>query len=376
MVLKIMKTIRILGGGLSGLTAAINLKRAGVDVEVHERKRFCGKHTNDFQFLENWIFEDDALATLQNLNIKTDFYIKPWYSLEFISPSLNKCLKRSSRPLMYLLKRGPMEDTFDHALQKQAIDAGIPIIFRSKLDADDADFIANGAKEPDYIVTGITFPFDHPDKAITLFDDRLSLGMYSYFIVDDNLGEIASINPADRKDHKARFDLTVKRFEEILNFKVSTITYRFAAPASLSFFKNAKINNQCFIGEAAGFQDCLAGFGMMYALKSGYHAAQSIIRKEDYNRLWQADMLKPMAVSRTNRFLFKRLSNDGYEKLVKMLDSQNSAIVKLLGGDDLQHILRKIYNHSLSYFLRPLVFWKRLTPIYKFILSLVGGGRC
>jgi flavin-dependent dehydrogenase len=371
-----MKPIRILGGGLSGLTAAINLNLAGVDVEVHERKRYCGKHTNDFQFLENWTFEDDALAIMQNLNIQTDFYIKPWYSLEFISPSLNKCLKRSSQPLMYLLKRGPLEDAIDHALQKQVTDAGIPIIFRSKLNADDADIIATGIKEPNFIVTGITFPFDHPDKAITLFDDRLSLGMYSYFIVNDNIGEIAIINPADSKEHKARFDLAVKRFEEILNFKVSTITYRFAAPGSLYFLKNARINNQCFIGEAAGFQDCLAGFGMMYALKSGYHAAQSIIRNEDYNRLWQADMLKPMAVSRTNRFLFARLSNDGYEKLVKMLDSQNPALVKLLGGDDLQLILKKIYNHSLSYFMRLLVFWKRLTPIYKFILSLAGGGRC
>ena len=371
-----MKAIRILGGGLSGLTAAINLKRAGVDVEVHERKRFCGKHTNDFQFLENWTFEDDALAILQNLNIQTDFYIKPWYSLEFISPSLNKCLKRSSQPLMYLLKRGPREGTIDHALQKQATDAGIPIIFRSKLNADDADIIATGIKEPNFMVTGITFPFDHPDKAIALFDDRLSLGMYSYFIVNDSIGEIASINPADSKKHKARFDLAVKRFEEILNFKVATITYRFAAPGSLYFLKNARINNQCFIGEAAGFQDCLAGFGMMYALKSGYHAAQSIIKNEDYDRLWQADMLKPMAVSRTNRFLFERLSNDGYEKLVKMLDSQNSAIVKLLGGDDLQHILKKIYNHSLSYFLRPVVFWRKLASVYKLILSLVGGGRC
>lgn len=371
-----MKTIRILGGGLSGLTAAINLKRAGVDVEVHERKRFCGKHTNDFQFLENWTFEDDTLAILQNLNIQTDFYIKPWHSLELISPSLRKCLKRSSQPLMYLVKRGPMEDSIDHTLQKQALDANIPLVFKSKLNADDADIIATGIKEPTFIVTGITFPYDHPDKAITLFDDRLSLRIYSYFVANDNIGQIASINPADRKDHKARFDLAVKRFEEILNFKVTTISHRFAAPGSLYFLNNAKIDGRYLIGEAAGFQDCLGGFGMMYALKSGYYAAQSIIKGDDYDRLWKADMLKPMEVSRTNRYLFERLSNDGYEKLVRMLDSRNSAIVKLLGGDDLQHILKKLYNHSLSNFLWPLVFWKRLTPIYKFMLSLAGGGRC
>ena len=371
-----MKSIKILGGGISGLTAAINLKRAGIDVEVYERKKFCGKHTHDFQFLENWTFDKDALAILQDLNIQTDFYLKPWYSMEFISPSLNKCLKRSLRPLMYLVKRGPMADSIDHALQEQAADAGIPIIFRSKLNADEADIIATGIKQPNFIVTGVTFPFDHPDKVISLFDDRLSLGIYSYCIVNDNIGEIASINPADSKEHKTRFDLTVKRFEEILNFKVATITYRFAAPGSLHFLKKARINNQCFIGEAAGFQDCLAGFGMMYAFKSGYHAAQSIIRNADYDRLWQADMLKPMKVSLTNRYLFEKLSNDGYDKLVKVLDSQNSAILKFLGGDDLQYILKKLYNHSLSYLLRPLVFWKRLTPLYRFLLSLAGGGRC
>jgi flavin-dependent dehydrogenase len=318
-IFETMKTVKILGGGIGGLAAAVNLKRAGINVEVNERKRFCGKTTRDFQFLENWTFEKDALAILQDLNIRKDFYVKPWHSLELISPSLKRCLKSSSRPFMYLVKRGPMEDSIDYALQKQATEAGIPIIFKSKLSADEADIIATGIKEPTYIVTGIIFPCDYPDKAIVLFDDRLSLGMYSYFVVNDNIGEIASINPAGSKEHKVRMDHTVKRFEEIMNFKVKSVSYRFAAPGSLHFLNSARINKQCFVGEAAGFQDCFAGFGMMYAFKSGYHAAQSIIRNDDYDRLWQADILKPMAVSRTNRFLFEKLSNDGYDKLVKIL---------------------------------------------------------
>ena len=333
------------------MTAAINLKRAGVDVEVHERKRFCGKHSNDFQFLENWTFEDDALAILQNLNIDTDFYIKPWYSLELISPSLKRCLKRSSQPLMYLVKRGPMEDSIDHALQKQATNANIPIIFRSKLNADDADIVATGISKPTFIVTGITFPFDHPDKAIALFDDNLSLKIYSYFIVNDNIGEIASINPADRKDHKTRFNLAVKRFEEILNFKVTTITYRFGAPGNLYFLKQAKINNQYLVGEAAAFQDCLAGFGMMYAFKSGYFAARSIIENCDYDRLWQEDFIKPMEISVRNRQIFQKPSNRGYHTLVDVLNSENKAIRKLLSGNELRLILKKVYNYSIP---RPL----------------------
>ncbi len=371
-----MKTIRIIGGGLSGLTAAINLKRAGIDVEVHERKKFCGKHTHDFQFFENWTFEKDALAILQDLNIQTGFYIKPWYSLEFISPSLKKCLKRSSQPLMYLVKRGPMEDSIDYALQKQAITAGIPIHFNSKLKTEEADIIATGIKEPTVIIMGITFPFDHSDKALTLFDDDLSFKFYSYFIVNDKVGEITSINPTARKDHTARLDLTVKRFEELLNFKINTVIHRFTGAASLFFLNNAKINNQYLIGEASGFQDCLTGFGMMYAFKSGYYAVRSIIENNDFDRLWQAEMLKPLKASRANRFLFEKLSNDGYEKLVDMLGSQNAVIAKLLGGDDFQLVLKKLYNHSLSYLLRPLLFWKRLAALYRFLLSLAGRSRC
>ena len=367
-----MRTIKILGAGIAGLTAAINLKKAGVDVEVHERKSYCGKSTCDFQLLENWIFEEDALEVLQNLSIKTNFYAKSLHSLELTSPSLKTCLKKSSQPLMYLVKRGPMEDALDYALQKQAESINIPVIYKSKLTANDVNIIAIGRHNPNYVANGITFSFDHPDRVIALFDDRLSFKMYAYFIVDDHVGQIVSINPAQRKDHISRFNLTVKRFEEILNQRIGPINHRFAGAGSLHVLNRANISGRYLIGEAAGFQDCLAGFGMMYAFKSGYHAAQSIINDEDYERRWQSDLLKTMRISQANRLLFEKLSNNGYEKLVKMLNSRNPAMIKLLGGEDLQYILKKLYNHSLSYLLRPVLYWRFLVPLYRFLLTTVG----
>ena len=367
-----MQTVKILGGGIAGLTAAINLKQAGIEVEVHERKKFCGKSSRDFQFIENWAFEANPIDTLKDLNIQTDFHMKPVYSMEYFSPSLKKCVKQSAQPVMYLIKRGPEEGSLDHALQKQATDAGIPIIFKSKLKADDADIIATAKKEPSFIGTGVTFPIDHPDKVIVLFDDRFSLKMYTYFTVNDQVGQLVVLNPPQIKDHKARLDLSIKRFEEILNVKIATISHRFAATGSFYFLKNAIVDGRYYVGEAAGFQDCLSGFGMMYAFKSGYHAAQSIIYNDDYNRRWQADMLKPMEISIGNRFVFEKLSNDGYEKYVDLLNNPNPVIVKLLGGADLQSLLKKLYNYPFSYLLRPIFFWKKLAPIYSFLLSLPG----
>ncbi len=370
-----MTGVTILGGGIAGLTAAINLKYAGLDVVVHERKHFCGKHTRDFQFLENWTSEQDALATLRRLNIRTDFYAKPCQVLELLSPTLKRCIKSSSRPFMYLVKRGPVEGSIDRALQKQAADAGIPIVFNSKFDREKVDIIATGKQAPTFIAAGVTFHFDHPDKILVLFDDSLSRSIYSYFVVNDHIGLIVSINPVGDIGHRVRFDRTVKRFEQIVGFKLAGETHRFAAPASLYYSNRAKIDHQYYIGEAAGFQDCLAGFGMMYAAKSGFLAAASIAGDDDYDRRWRAELLKPMKVSRINRVLFERLSNNGYEKLVKLLNSRNSAVLKLLGGDDLRDILHKVYNHSLPSFFWPLIFCKPLTPIYKTIFRLTGGGR-
>jgi flavin-dependent dehydrogenase len=63
-----MKTVKILGGGIAGLTAAITLRKAGFEPEVHELKGFCGK---DFQFLENWTFDKDPIEYLRSIGIKT-----------------------------------------------------------------------------------------------------------------------------------------------------------------------------------------------------------------------------------------------------------------------------------------------------------------
>ena len=349
-----MKTIRILGGGISGLTAAISLSKAGIDVEVHERKSYCGKHTNDFQFLENWTFDEDVLDNLQAMNIKIEFYCKPWIGQTILSPSLKEYVGISSKPLMYLIKRGRSQDSIDQALAKQASVNDVKIIYGSNLNSSDADVVAAGPKTPSFVAMGIKFPFEHPDKSIVLLDDTLSYKFYSYFIVNDQVGEVVCVNPTGMKEHKRRLDDTVDRFEGILKAKIGSRAESFSAGVNFNFLENSH-NNQYCIGEAAGFQDCLAGFGMLYAFKSGYLAAKSILEDCDYNRQWKEVLLKPLQISAVNRNLYEKLSNAGYEKLIDLLNNTNPVIQKLIGGKDLRHILKRIYNHSLSNLLRFLL---------------------
>ena len=219
----------------------------------------------------------------------------------------------------------------------------------------DADVVASGIKTPSFVAMGVKFPFNHPDKSIVLLDDTLSYKMYSYFIVNDQVGEIVCVNPVDLRDHRRSLDDTVDRFEGILKAKISPLAETFSATCNFYFLKKAMINKQYYIGEAAGFQDCLAGFGMRYAFKSGYLAAKSIMEEGDYDRLWKKDLLNPMGISIANRKIYEKLSNAGYDKLIDLLNSSNPVIRKLLGGKDFRQILKKIYNHSLSFLLRYLL---------------------
>jgi len=352
-----MNCVKILGGGIAGLTAAINLKRAGVDVEVHERKSYCGRHTSDFQFLENWTFKDDALDILRNMNIQTDFYVKPRHTQETISPSGKMYFGTSKKPITYLVKRGRSKDSIDRSIESQCLQLDIKLLFNSKLKAQEADIIATGIKKPNFIATGVMFPCEHEYRSVLIFDDCLSKEFYSYFVVNDNVGEITCVNPVNQKDHVVRLEHTVKRCEETFAIKIENIIERFSAPLSFEPLNRVRINNQYFVGEAAGFQDCFMGFGMLYAFKSGYLAAKSIIDNLDYNQLINREILKPIQISCANRVLWEKLSNRGYERLINLLNSRNPIVKSFLGGDDLRLILKKLYNRSLSYFLRPLLFW-------------------
>ena len=321
-----MKRIRILGGGIAGLTAAINLKKAGVVVEVHERKGYCGKHTNDFQFLENWTFIDDALDHLNQMHIQTDFYVKPRYTQEAVSPSGKMYVGTSKRPVTYLIKRGQAKDSIDRSLESQCQQLGIKLFFNSKLKAREADIVATGIKKPNYIATGVLFPCENEFKSVLIFDESLSKEFYSYFVINDNVGEITCVNPVNHKDHIARLEKTIKRCENLFAVKIGNIIERFSAPLSFEPLSQVHINDQYFVGEAAGFQDCFMGFGMLYAFKSGYLAAKSIIDDLDYNQLIDREIVKPIQVSRANRVLWEKLTNKGYERLINMLNSRNPIV--------------------------------------------------
>jgi flavin-dependent dehydrogenase len=102
-----------------------------------------------------------------------------------------------------------------------------------------------------------------------------------------------------------------------------------------------------YVGEAAGFQDCLFGFGMRYALLSGALAARAIAEAEDYDHLWQSAFGHQLSVGTRNRRLYSRFGNPGYEAMLRILASRNPVVVKLRQGRDARELLAHVYNRQI-----------------------------
>ena len=116
--------VHIIGAGPASLVAAINLANAGIGVEIHEQKSDVGVRFNgDFQGIENWSTDIDALEFLSSIGVSINFLCEPYSIGNFYGPSLRKHVIKTSRPLFYLIRRGTKEYSLDQGLKQQAIDS-------------------------------------------------------------------------------------------------------------------------------------------------------------------------------------------------------------------------------------------------------------
>jgi len=82
------KEIKIIGAGLSGLTAGINLAQAGYRVKIFEKNDRVGKRFHgDYQGIENWMYDQDALEHVQGLGIRLNFSYHPIRNVKIIDPA-------------------------------------------------------------------------------------------------------------------------------------------------------------------------------------------------------------------------------------------------------------------------------------------------
>jgi flavin-dependent dehydrogenase len=318
------EVIDIVGAGPAGLAAAIVLRREGIAVRVSEKSPEVGHRLKgDFQGLENWSCERDILETLKDIGIELSFPCVPYYGGTVYAPEMEPVEVKSERPIFYLVRRGSMTGTLDAGLKEQALALGAEIRFNRRLEgAQGRTIVGTGPRGVDILALGITFETSLPDRAAVAFDNRIAPKGYAYLLVNRGRGTMATVLYREFRRAEEFFARTLRSFEEKIQLDVRN-PRKFASFGNF-FLRDTQVGDgRLYVGESAGFQDCLWGFGMRYAIISGYLAARSIIDGTHYDALWKRELKPMLETSLVNRYLFERFGHRGYRFLARRFAEGN-----------------------------------------------------
>ncbi len=342
--------IEIAGAGPAGLAAAIKLAQAGRQVCVHEANKQVGhrfgSHYQDFQGLENWTTEHDVLLEFEQQGLTTDFTYMPCNKGMAFDYKDRPYKIESDETLFYMVERGPGPNTLDTALLNQARSLGVTIHFNSRLRQIAGEGImAAGPKAADAISAGYHFTSDMEDGYWVICDDDLAPKGYSYLLIMNGKGTVKSCMFADFKRDKLYADRTVTAFERLVGLQMEKPRFH-GGIGNFYIPDTAYAQQHPIIGEQAGFQDTLWGFGMRLVISSGLLAAQSLLTHENYDLLWQTQLKPQMNASVVNRCLFALMGNRGYSIFLKRQSQRN-----------IRQALRQQYQFSM--FKRLLHPWAK-----------------
>ncbi|WP_220682145.1 NAD(P)/FAD-dependent oxidoreductase [Methanofollis formosanus] len=315
-----MDMIRILGAGPAGLSSAIALAKAGFDVEVYERRRDVGmRFRGDLQGLENWSDATDVIERLGEIGIRPTFEHRPYPRLS-VSDGREVLSFACQKPAFYLVRRGNEPGSLDHALKEQALDAGAEIRFNESIPVEKADIVATGPDRRGVhaVAKGYTFSTSMDDLAYGLINTTASRNGYAYLLVMNGRGCLCTMLTRCFDEAGACLAEAEQAFSELVDLEVREPkpcggVGRFVLPPHF------QVQRRRYAGEAAGLQDPFWGFGILYAVRSGRLAAESIIKDFDYGHAAEeafGDMLKAGVV---NRYLWDRYGLENYAGIYRRL---------------------------------------------------------
>lgn len=325
--------IHIVGAGPAGLVAAINLARNGYPVTIYEMKDDVGKRFNgDYQGIENWSSDIDARQFLNQLGLANNFRFEPCKKGDFFNPNGEQYHFQMSRPLFYLVERGCRDGSLDQGLKKQALQAGVEFEWEHSIhQAPPGKVIAStGPQTADAIARGIVFNTSHQDYYAAFLDDEVAPQGYAYLVVNNGRATFATCMFSKFSDAHSLYKAALYQMREHVDIDINEPRY---FGGYVNFFLNqplVKADRIYYVGETAGFQDALFGFGMRYAMHSGYLAAKSIMEGLSYKALCEKYIIPKVKVSLVNRWLFTRLENLGYTMMLDRLKAKDDIIPSLI----------------------------------------------
>ncbi|NYT19381.1 MAG: NAD(P)-binding protein [Methanosarcinales archaeon] len=345
-----MRKIRIAGAGPSGLTAAINLAKAGYEVDVFEKAPDVGKHLKGgLQGLENWSDKKDISDELREMNLEINFDLDPFYNFTVSNGRKDWDFEADpDTPAFYIVKRGSVPGSLDYGLKEQAIQNGVNICFQETVPLEEVDIIATGpVKNETFIVAkGISFDTSMEDMAIAFVDDNAAYLGYSYLLVTKGSGCMCTV----LCDHFNNVGNCLENTKRIFSGMVD-LDIRNPRPdggiGSFSLDCHFESNDQLYVGEAAGLQDMVWGFGMRSAMRSGYLAAWSIIYGEDYDRSATEHFQNKLKASLVNRYIWERFGVRNYSMIFDALKGTRNPPKYMQSFHNFNQIQRLAYPFAI-----------------------------
>ncbi len=300
------------------MASALALARDGRPVEIFERREDVGgRFHGDFQGLENWTTQEDVLDVLAGMGLQINFQCTPFSELVLYDPQGREALCRADKPLFYLVRRGNQVGMLDHGLKKQLQEQGVPIHFRRTIELRRGGIMAAGPRRGDIIALGYVFETDMADGIFAAVSNKLAPHGYAYLLIQGGRGTLATCMFSGFGRRRECLERCVRFFEERAGLRMVN-AHRFGGLGAASVPDRACRNGVIYVGEAAGFQDALFGFGIRYALMSGHMAAMALLRgePEGYEYLWREKLGGFFRTGAVNRWLFEKGGHPGYHYLV------------------------------------------------------------
>lgn len=322
--------VKILGAGISGLSAAITLARKGLKVEVFEKSLHAGgRFIRDFQGLRN--FGNLGIDSLKEFE-KFGIFLKPYKKLMRIirySQSHSFEVFSNNRPIYYSVLRGRDENSMDSQLETMAINESVNISYDTKLNIDEVDIVATGPSRADSLSYGEIYEDTNiDDTGYAFLDKKYSPNGYLYVLPGEKKGEAEVVNTSfdsglNMQTLKLLYNKAIKKnyaLKDLLDG--ATRKYVRGGIGRCSLLDEPFQNNRYYVGEAAGLQDVTAGFGIRYAVISGYLAAQSILTDKNYNQLLSKTFKSQLEFERKRSENFKRLTNREMDKMFQIINKK------------------------------------------------------
>jgi digeranylgeranylglycerophospholipid reductase len=322
--------IAIVGAGIAGLSCAHELIKNGIIPTIFDNKDYIGQDINYGLCTLN-LYEMLSRNPMDYFNKTHNLHINPINSLNeiiMISPNKETVIKGN---LGYIFFKGEQKYSIENQL---SYNLNVPINFKSFIDMKiikneyDYVIISTGDEKEakkfgiwtetfsSFVRTAMVSGNFNPTSLKMWLNTKYTKQAYSHLIpINNNKASIGlAVNNIKIDELNYYWDKFIT--EENINYEIEKVA---DIEKNMGYLSTNIIDNVLFTGKAGGLVDDCLGFGVMFAIKSGILAAQSIVNKKDYNKLIK-NMKDDIKRKHVYRKVLDTFDNDDFDKLNNFLD--------------------------------------------------------